>query len=352
VRTHASTRVLLWMSLAATLLLWPAEVLAQRGRGGGAGPNRGMAIPRTHPPARGGYYRPNYYRPDYYRPYYYRPYYYRPYFSSSFYWGWGYPYWGLGWGWGYPYWGYGGGWGYPYWGWGSPYGYGPYAYGYGYYPYYYRPWYDDLGAVRIEAKPREAQVYVDGYFAGLVDDFDGVYQRLRAKPGEHQIELYLDGHQPFKEKLLFRPGHTLRIKHVMQPLAAGQAPPPKPEPIAPPPGPPSSYDRPGGRAPSSGIEVEPSPPMPPDEPSRESSPSRSTFGTLSIRVQPRDAVVLIDGERWEGGETRERLVIELSEGTHRIEVRKDGFSPYSTEVRVRRGEVTTLNVSLLSSREI
>ena len=35
------------------------------------------------------------------------------------------------------------------------------------------------------------------------------------------------------------------------------------------------------------------------------------LGTLSIRVQPRDAVVLIDGERWEGGGVRDRLDIEV-----------------------------------------
>ena len=50
--------------------------------------------------------------------------------------------------------------------------------------------------------------------------------------------------------------------------------------------------------------------------------------------------------------TRERLVIEVSEGTHRIEVQKAGYTTYSTEVRVRRGQVTTLNVSLLTTREI
>ena len=37
--------------------------------------------------------------------------------------------------------------------------------------------------LRINVKPREASVYVDGYFAGRVEDFDGAFQRLHATPG-------------------------------------------------------------------------------------------------------------------------------------------------------------------------
>lgn len=323
------------MSLAATLLLWPAEALAQRGpRGGGQGgggrggggqvarPASGQAVPR-HPntgPSHRGYYRPYYYRPYYYRPYYY-PYYY-PYFSASFYWG------SYGW--------------FPYY----PYGFYPY----GYYGGFYTPWYDDLGALRIEVKPRDAQVYVDGYFAGLVDDFDGISQRLRAKPGEHQIDLYMPGYQTVSEKLLFRPGATIKMKTTMQPLGAGEPQPPRPVPTGPPPS--SVYDQ---NAPDAPPRRSPPPPYrsaPPavSEPAPAAPPeaemeARAGYGTLAIRVQPRDAVVLIDGERWEG-DTRERLMIEVSEGTHRIEVQKPGFTTYSTEVRVRRGQVTTVNVSL------
>ena len=41
-------------------------------------------------------------------------------------------------------------------------------------------------------------------------------------------------------------------------------------------------------------------------------------------------------------------MIELTEGAHRIEVRKGGFQSYATTVRVRRGETARLNVSLTS----
>ena len=75
-------------------------------------------------------------------------------------------------------------------------------------------------------------------------------------------------------------------------------------------------------------------------------PQAWTNGTLSIRVQPADAEVLIDGERWRGPEAQERLLVSVAEGSHRVEIQKPGYLTYSTEVQVRGGEATTLNVSL------
>jgi hypothetical protein len=67
---------------------------------------------------------------------------------------------------------------------------------------------------------------------------------------------------------------------------------------------------------------------------------------LSIRVQPADAVVLIDGEEWRGPDTHGRLVVQLSEGVHQVEIRRDGYVTFSSPVDVRRGETATLNVAL------
>jgi uncharacterized membrane protein len=38
--------------------------------------------------------------------------------------------------------------------------------------------------------------------------------------------------------------------------------------------------------------------------------------------------------------------VQLDEGEHRIEIRKDGYRSFSTTVRVRRGDTAPLNVSL------
>ena len=74
-------------------------------------------------------------------------------------------------------------------------------------------------------------------------------------------------------------------------------------------------------------------------------------GTLAIRVQPAGADVLIDGERWTSGQGDDRLIVQVSEGTHHVEIRKDGFRRFSTDVQVRRGETTPVNVSLSPERE-
>ena len=73
----------------------------------------------------------------------------------------------------------------------------------------------------------------------------------------------------------------------------------------------------------------------------------SEFGTLSIRVQPPDADVFIDGEPWHASmEDGARLLVQVGEGRHRLEVRKDGYATFSREFDVRAGETTPVNVSL------
>src|SRR5687768_16633999 len=46
------------------------------------------------------------------------------------------------------------------------------------YPYRYHPVLDERAEVRVLVTPADAAVYVDGYYAGVVDDFDGILQRL------------------------------------------------------------------------------------------------------------------------------------------------------------------------------
>ncbi len=63
-------------------------------------------------------------------------------------------------------------------------------------------------------------------------------------------------------------------------------------------------------------------------------------------MQPAGAVVLIDGERWDSSGPGMRLDVQLGAGTHRVEIQKDGYLPFTTTVTVKPGEVTPLNVSL------
>ena len=73
---------------------------------------------------------------------------------------------------------------------------------------------------------------------------------------------------------------------------------------------------------------------------------RTDFGTLSIQVKPPDAEIFIDGERWVGPESAGPLAIQLSPGTHHVELRSPGRQAYAADVAIRAGETTPLNVAL------
>src|SRR6476661_1828632 len=55
--------------------------------------------------------------------------------------------------------------------------------------------------LRVKVKPKDAAVYVDGYFAGKVEDYDGAFERLHVEPGQHEIIIYLDGYRSLHERL-------------------------------------------------------------------------------------------------------------------------------------------------------
>ena len=240
--------------------------------------------------------------------------------------------------------------------WGYPYQWGPYpAYPFGYYR-------DPRAAVRFDVKPKEAEVYVDGYYAGIVDDFDGAFQRLHLPPGEHQITLYLDGYRTTTQKVYLTPDNTFKIKYRLERLAAGEQMEPRPQPPAGAQIPPPQYGaQPPAYPPPGGVRrVPPSQPLPPTAAPPPVMPPRGvpgapagvdSYGTLAIRVQPADADVLIDGEVWHGPTDRDRLLVEVAEGRHSVEIRKAGYRTFVTDVDVRRGDTTPLNVSLRGQNE-
>jgi hypothetical protein len=240
---------------------------------------------------------------------------------------------------------------YPYsWAWGGPWGYpGPYWGGYygAWGPYPYDDWHEHGAEVRVLVKPKEAQVYVDGYYRGIVDDFDGSWQRLRLEVGEHEIVLFLKGYRTVKQKLALGRGASFKLRYEMQKLAAGETAEPVP---APAPLPPKAAQEPRqGRepreAPPEAVPNESWPRRP--EPPREAPAARTAdYGTLVIRVQPADAEVLIDDEPWRGSEGQDRLSVAVAAGTHRVEIRKSGYKTFTASVDVRFGETTPLNVSL------
>jgi hypothetical protein len=66
---------------------------------------------------------------------------------------------------------------------------------------------------------------------------------------------------------------------------------------------------------------------------------------VDLFVQPEDAEVTIDGEKWVSSDSG-HFVVQVRSGTHRIEVSKPGHPRFAAEIVVREGEMTPLNVSL------
>jgi hypothetical protein len=94
---------------------------------------------------------------------------------------------------------------------GAPYAhYAPYA--------QYAPGYGaDFGGIRLSMRPRDAQVFVDGYYAGIVDDFDGTFQQLRLEPGAHKIEVRMPGFEDLELDVFVQPGRTINIHEDLRP---------------------------------------------------------------------------------------------------------------------------------------
>ena len=184
------------------------------------------------------------------------------------------------------------------------------------------------GSVRLEATPKQAEVYVDGYRAGVVDDFDGVFQRLNLKAGQHDVVLYLAGYRTLTQHVYVNPGSDQRIRLTMVALESGETAEMRPQPASPP----------------QSIAGEPMRPAP--EYSRQQSKEPAKFGSLSLRVVPANSDIWIDGQRWRNPNALAPLVVQLTEGKHKIEISQANYERYVNEIEIKVGETATVNVSL------
>lgn len=190
-------KLLVSAGLVAALALVAAPASAQ-------GRNRDHAVPRgsvrvARPPVVVAPYRTFVYRS--YRPavnfgfFYGQPGYFGSYAYGNPFYAYGYPAYG------YPAYGY------------PAYGYvAPYGFGYG--GYSGRPY----GGIRIDLPERDAEVYVDGYFVGIVDNFDGALQQANVEAGPHRIEVRAPGFETIVFEVNVEPGRTITYRGSMRPL--------------------------------------------------------------------------------------------------------------------------------------
>jgi PEGA domain-containing protein len=105
----------------------------------------------------------------------------------------------------------------------------PYAYSYPYpvpvygygspsVPVVVGPGSSDYGGVSLEISPNDAEVYVDGSYAGVVQDFDGTAEPLTLAAGAHRIELRAPGYEPMTLDVSVNPSEVVPYRGDLQPL--------------------------------------------------------------------------------------------------------------------------------------
>ncbi len=243
---------------------------------------------------------------------------------------------------------------YGYWGW--PYGY----YGYyglydGWYPGYWggyygwgpRPYYSvhvrSYGSIRLQVHPKDAEVLVDGGYAGTVDDFDGIFQRLHVRPGRHELTFRCEGYKTHHMRAYAPFDGTLRIRYEMErgpsneetSSVVGRPSDDDPEEDAPAIAAGSDSDR--------DDEAEET-----DEPAAEAAPRPAT-AEVKLEVQPADAAVYIDGKF--AGNADDVDDLRLPPGRHRIEVVRPGRTTFEKDIEVSAGQSLVLKVALDKTTE-
>ena len=73
------------------------------------------------------------------------------------------------------------------------------------------------GGVALEMSPYDADVYVDGTYAGRVEDFDGSKQPLTLVPGTHRIEVQAPGFVPLTFDVAVQAGQVIPYRGDLQP---------------------------------------------------------------------------------------------------------------------------------------
>ncbi len=76
--------------------------------------------------------------------------------------------------------------------------------------------------MQTKITPKQTEVYIDGYYAGLAADFDGAFQRLHLASGGHAVTLHLDGYRTVTQEIYVRPNSTYKLTETMAQLAPGE----------------------------------------------------------------------------------------------------------------------------------
>ncbi len=237
-------------------------------------------------------------------------------------------------------------WGHP-WGYYPPYGYG-YGYGYGYYPragaYAATPGYG-MGALDLNVRPKDAEVYVDGQYVGLARQYDGFPGYLWLEKGSYELAFYRPGMETVVRQFEIFTGLVLDVAIEMVPGNAvlPAAPAGRPAPSAPLPPEQGVYGGPeqgAYRPPERGAY----------RPPERAAPAEPAAAAAQVRLEiaPPEASVYLDGQFVGTASELARLHQGLltTAGAHVLEVVAPGMVPETVHFELRPGEESTIQVYL------
>ena len=224
-----------------------------------------------------------------------------------------------------------------YWGWGLTFGhgYGAYGYGHGYHgPVVYsnRHGYR-MGALDLNVRPKNAEVYVDGQYVGLARQYDGFPGHLWLEKGVYEVSFYRPGFETETRTVKIL---TDLILDLDLDLREGVA--VKPEMRFGP----EDYDQADEM---DGMERS-------SDMRRDEMRRRATRGDYQARlhldVEPEQALIYLDGNILGTGAELAGLHagLILSAGTHTLEVVHRGFETVERSIVVEPGEEVDFELTL------
>ena len=84
-------------------------------------------------------------------------------------------------------------------------------------PVYITPGAAIYGGVALEIEPYDADVFVDGNYAGKVEEFDGTSQPMTLVSGTHRVEVQAPGYAPLIFDVTVQPGQVIPYRGELRP---------------------------------------------------------------------------------------------------------------------------------------
>ncbi len=193
-----------------------------------------------------------------------------------------------------------------------------------------------LGALDLDVRPSRAEVYVDGSYVGVADQYDGFPSYLWLEEGTYELAFYLEGYRTAFFEYTIYPGVTIDVDvHLKRGGPSIR------------PDDPASYGaEPGGSAlPGSGL---PGSGLPGSGLPGSDAAGLADLGRLVVVAEPGDAAVYLDGHfvgtAAEIAALSAGLIVEP--GDHLIEVIRPGYETESVPISVAAGSRVDLDLDL------